>query len=104
MAIEADGPGPKRNLFPPAGVQLKRRLSNAHQSSTSVSVARRERPVASSNRARRWRTVFGWTSRSASPPLRQHLGSVSVYDGGADGVTTTLGDNTLFETDALFFP
>jgi hypothetical protein len=36
--------------------------------------------------------------------LRQHLGSVSVYDGGADGVTTTLGDNTLFETDGLFFP
>jgi hypothetical protein len=30
--------------------------------------------------------------------------STRVYDGGADGVATTLGDNTLFLSDGLFFP
>jgi hypothetical protein len=29
---------------------------------------------------------------------------VRVYDGGGDGVTSTTGDNTLFETQGVFVP
>jgi hypothetical protein len=32
------------------------------------------------------------------------LDDVKVYDGGADGVASTQGDNTLFESGGLFFP
>jgi Tol biopolymer transport system component len=31
-------------------------------------------------------------------------GNVQLYDGGADGVASTQGDNTLFATGGLFFP
>jgi dipeptidyl aminopeptidase/acylaminoacyl peptidase len=32
------------------------------------------------------------------------VGQVKVYDGGSDGVATTLGDNTLFMDEGLFVP
>jgi hypothetical protein len=32
------------------------------------------------------------------------LGRVEVYDGGADGVASTTGDNTLFAHQGLFTP
>jgi TolB protein len=32
------------------------------------------------------------------------LDDIRVYDGGADGVAATTGDNTLFVSDGLFFP
>jgi hypothetical protein len=32
------------------------------------------------------------------------LGRLDVYDGGADGVGSTTGDNTLFATQGLFAP
>ena len=32
------------------------------------------------------------------------LGQIQVYDGGADGVASTTGDNTLFETQGVFVP
>ena len=36
----------------------------------------------------------------------RHLpeGHLEIYDGGADGVASTQGDNTLFEVGGLFFP
>ena len=32
------------------------------------------------------------------------LGQVQLFDGGADGVASTTGDNTLFETQGVFAP
>jgi hypothetical protein len=32
------------------------------------------------------------------------LGQVQLFDGGADGVASTAGDNTLFETEGVFVP
>ena len=32
------------------------------------------------------------------------LGQVQVYDGGSDGLASTTGDNTLFETQGVFVP
>src|SRR5207249_324671 len=32
------------------------------------------------------------------------LGQVLVYDGGADGVASTTGDNTLFMDEGIFIP
>jgi hypothetical protein len=32
------------------------------------------------------------------------LGQVKVYDGGADGVASTTGDNTLFMVEGIFVP
>jgi hypothetical protein len=32
------------------------------------------------------------------------LGQVHVFDGGADGLASTTGDNTVFERQGLFVP
>ena len=32
------------------------------------------------------------------------LGQVRLFDGGSDGVASTTGDNTLFETQGVFAP
>jgi hypothetical protein len=32
------------------------------------------------------------------------LGQVAVYDGGADGVASTMNDKTLFAVGGVFFP
>jgi hypothetical protein len=32
------------------------------------------------------------------------LGQVQVFDGGADGLASTAGDNTLFEREGIFVP
>lgn len=34
----------------------------------------------------------------------RELRGMEAYDGGADGVASTRGDNTLFMTNGLFFP
>jgi WD40-like Beta Propeller Repeat len=50
-------------------------------------------------------TLFGATTITDSGrSIWQLIGDVKVYDGGADGVASTTGDNTLFAGAGLFAP
>jgi hypothetical protein len=50
-------------------------------------------------------TLFGATAITDSRrAIWQQTDPVKVYDGGADGLASTLGDNTLFAVGGLFAP
>jgi hypothetical protein len=50
-------------------------------------------------------SVYGATAIVAGQrAIWQLIGETDLWDGGADGVATTTGDNTLFATGGLFFP